>query len=118
MTKRDKYVRASLYGCAHRPKFSALWSPKVGDYLQCAICKRSRLVVRLIPDEPQLSVTCDGCSWKITDTQKTYGATKALATRHANAQTHVVRILHNGAREMIKPQKHYQPSLIDPLLLP
>lgn len=117
MTESRQYVRVLLYGCLHRPKFSAMNTPIKGDTITCAICGRGRLVVGLETGWVRADAKCRNCPWRYANA----GTKKKLfahAHRHADGHGHTLRVTNDGHVTVVKPQVGFQIPLIDDLLLP
>lgn len=118
MTERDNRVRVSLYGCTHRPKVSAMVSPKKGDDYYCPTCRRKRTVVGIITTWAGATVQCQICTYSLLNTG-TYGRKSliAIALRHASSRMHTVHVVHDGIVDEIHGNPSAQIPLIDDLLL-
>lgn len=119
MTERGDMVRLRLHGCSHRPKVSAMVTPKKGDQYRCGLCKRNRIVIGVVSTWSDAIGRCRSCSCRI-ENKKTAGkkAFLAAALRHANMRNHTIDVTHDGEVIVIKPQSFIATPLIDDLLLP
>lgn len=118
MTERRMQVRVLLYGCSHKPRFSAMGPPVKGDVLFCGGCRRERLVVGLQSGWAKATVRCVRCPWKFTSDNSTKKKLFSLAQKHANAMDHKVIVENDGHQTDVKPTVGFQAPLIDDLLLP
>ena len=118
MAESRQFVRVSLYGCSHKPKFSAIGHPIKGDTITCYACRRARLVVGIESGWKFARARCLRCSWQFTS--ETAGAKKfkRVSLAHANAWEHKVMIENDGKEIKILPQTPGQLALIDILELP
>lgn len=119
MTERNDVMRVLLYGCSHKPKVSAMVSPKIGDEYHCPVCRRSRRVTGVHTTWAYARIACQGCKWQVSNDNK-FGkkAFTAIAVRHADSRLHSVEVHHDGQVDVIKPQSFKDVPLIDDLLLP
>ncbi len=115
MTVGRGMVRVSLYGCSHKPKFSAFSCPLVNDWLTCLICKRPRQVTRVEYENAHTRVECRGreCQWVIAESSRSTKVMKNLARRHADALGHLVVIISHGVEYPIKPRDSYTQPVLD-----
>lgn len=92
--------------------------PKAGETMTCRVCKRDRVVVGVAGGWATAHVECRDCNWRFANER--YGKKRlvALAERHADANRHVVFVVHDGYLQKIKPTESNQPFLIDDLLMP
>lgn len=118
MTESRQYVRVLLYGCAHRPKFSAMSVPKKDDWMTCYACRTARQVVGIETGWRQARAKCKICKWMAASDNMTRKKMRALSQHHANAMEHRVGIEKDGYEELVSPQGFRQQPLIDDLLLP
>jgi len=119
MTERDNTMRVLLYGCVHKPKVSAMVSPKKGEKYFCGVCKRERVVTGVETTWARARVQCMNCDWKLTNNgSRNRKQLVALAVRHANVRLHRVSLVHDAVVDIVKPQDNTQIPLIDDLLLP
>jgi hypothetical protein len=117
MTEGRQTVRVLLYGCVHKPRFSAFSCPKVGDTITCFMCRRGRDVVGIETGWAKAGAECSGCKWSCSNT----GAKKrlfALAHRHADGLGHRVKVINDGHVTVVRPRTGSQLLLIDDLMLP
>lgn len=112
------FVRAVLYGCSHRPKFTAMYHPKKGDEILCHPCNRSRRVVGIETGWKFATVKCRNCGWKYQSEKAGKKRLFELAHKHADARGHHVLIENDGHVSRVAPVKGTQIPLIDDLLLP
>ncbi len=115
MTVGRGMIRVKLYGCSHKPKFSAFSPPIVGDWLTCLICKVPRQVTGIEFENARMRVECRGreCQWVIAESSKTSKVMKLMARRHADAHGHLVVIIHEGREFEIKPRINYEQPILD-----
>jgi len=118
MAESRQYVRVLLYGCAHKPKFSAMAPPKKGDTITCYACRRGRLVTGIETGWKYASAACRRCKWKFASETAGKKRLYARARAHADAYTHHVCVTHDGYEEIVKPADSRQLQLIDDLQLP
>lgn len=112
-------VRLTLHGCQHRPKVSAMVTPKKGDQYRCGLCKRDRIVTGVVSTWSNANGSCRSCSYRIENKGKLgKKAFLAAAIRHANMRNHTVDVTHDGELTVIKPQSFIAVPLIDDLWLP
>lgn len=117
MTESRQYVRVLLYGCSHKPRFSAMNTPIKGDTITCAPCRRARLVVGMETGWAHAGARCRNCPWKYANA----GTKKKLffyTHKHADARGHTLVITNDGYDTVIRPRSSAQIPLIDDLLLP
>jgi len=112
------YVRVLLYGCSHKPKFTAMHHPKKGDEILCYACNRSRRVVGIETGWKYATIKCQSCQWKYQSETAGKKRLFVLAHRHADARGHHVFIENDGHVSRVYPAKGEQLPLIDDLLLP
>lgn len=118
MTESRQYVRALLYGCSHRPKWSAMYAPKKGDNVHCYACGRDRTCVGILTGWSEAAVKCTRCEWSYASQKDTKKKLFNLAHRHADARDHVVNVTRDGYTSKVKPRVGAQLVLVDDLLLP
>lgn len=118
MTYSRQYVRVLLYGCAHKPKFSAMSVPQKGDWMTCYPCQTAREVVGIETGWKEARAKCKTCEWTAASETMTRKRMMFLSLRHANAREHRVGVEKDGYEVIVKPEKFSQPPLIDDLLLP
>lgn len=116
-TRSSKLIRVLLYECAHKPNFTAMTVPQKGQTITCFACNQPRTVVGMQTGWALAEAHCKGCKWSIGQSGFTRKKIVTLSQRHANARDHRVEIVKDGYTLKIKPAKHYQPPLIDDLLL-
>lgn len=118
MTEREDKVRVSLYGCSHKPKVSAMVSPKRNDDFYCVTCRRKRKVMGVITTWAFAVVQCRNCAFGYENDGK-LGRKRitAVALHHANSRIHKVDITHDGIVQTISGNPSAQIPLIDDLLL-
>jgi ribosomal protein L37AE/L43A len=118
MTERGDKVRVSLYGCTHKPKVSAMVSPKKGDDYYCPTCRRKRLVVGVVTTWSGATLACQNCVFGFTnDGSRGKKRMVSIALRHANSRLHKVNLIHDGEVDVIRGEGSAQIPLIDDLLL-
>lgn len=118
-TQRGDQVRIMFYGCSHRPRMSAMSSPRVGEMALCYTCGRRRIVKGMVTTWKSAVLKCDTCDWKLENKGRLGRKNLiSIAVRHSNNFMHRVSILHDGQQDVIKPQSFKQIPLIDDLLLP
>ena len=121
-TERHDQVRVTLYGCRHRPKVSAMCTPRLGDDYFCLICRRSRKVVGLANLGANGLIKCQHCKYVVRNVDLTTKLSKKRlltnAIRHANSRVHTVDVVWDSVVHTVRPEKSVQLPLIDDLLLP
>src|SRR5882757_6117453 len=118
MTYSRQYVRVLLYGCAHKPKFSAMSVPNIGDWMTCYACQTARKVVGIETGWKEARAKCKLCPWTAASETMTRKKMMFLSQRHANAMGHTVGVEKDGYEVLVKSQDFSLPPLIDDLLLP
>ena len=118
-TERHDTMRLSLSHCSHRPKVSAMVSPKMGDVYFCGICRKPRRVLGVITTWARAEIRCRECKYHFRN-NGSMGKKKIVssAIRHANTRMHVVDVTHDGVTDVVRPEGGTQLPLIDDLLLP
>lgn len=119
MTQRGDQMRVSLYGCSHKPKVSAMVSPKRGDSYFCSICRRERKVLGAVTAWADAVLECRNCPWVFRNEGR-FGGKRltGIALRHSDTRMHVVHVVKGADLAVIKPQRYDQLFLVDDLLLP
>ena len=118
MTESRQYVRVLLYGCAHKPRFSAMSVPKRDDWMTCYACRTARKVAGTETGWKYARAKCKTCKWTAASETMTRKRMLFLSQRHANAMEHRVGVEKDGYEELVQPQDFTQQPLIDDLLLP
>lgn len=119
MTVRGDRVRVLLYGCSHKPLFSAMSAPKTGDEIVCYTCGRKRQVIGMFTTWARARIECQQCDFTYQNNNE-FGKKRmmGLALRHASARLHKVDVIHDGKVDTVKPEGNQQLSLIHDLQLP
>lgn len=118
-TERHDVMRVVLHGCSHRPKVSAMVSPKQGDFYFCGTCRRRRVVVGAHTTWAYATIVCLRCKYQFRNNgSQSKKKIVSSAIRHANARGHVVEVMHDGVVDVVRPEGGRQLPLIDDLLLP
>jgi hypothetical protein len=118
MTESRQYIRVLLYGCAHKPKFSAMSHPKKGEWITCYACRTAREVVGTETGWKMAQSRCCLCKWRCASENMTKRKMVFLSQKHADATGHNVLISKDGYETKIAPRVTYQPPLVDDLLFP
>lgn len=112
-------MRLVLSGCSHKPKVSAMVSPKKGDSFYCSTCRRPRIVFGLYTTWAYAQVICRGCKYRFNN-NGSLGKKRviACAIRHANTRGHTVDVVHDGLVDTVTPERFKQLPMIDDIFLP
>lgn len=118
MAESRQFVRVSLYGCSHRPKFSGMSHPKKGETITCYGCRRDRIVMGVESGWKFARARCFKCPWQFASETAGQRKLKHVSLAHANAWGHKVLIENEGMEIKILPDHPGQLTLIDNLELP
>lgn len=112
------YARVLLYGCSHKPKFSAYSLPKFGEEILCHPCNRARVVAGFETEWKYAVIKCQSCPWRFSSETAGKKRILELAHKHADAASHSVAVDCDGTRIVVKAKIGNQLKLIDDLLMP